>query len=67
LSKKELNLIRLKILISGIQKERFIQLEYACRIEKPDSIHGMLTLHPDLEKFTINSGKRYSTHELANY
>lgn len=48
-------------------EERFIQLEYAVRIENPDSIHGMLTLHPDLKKFEINDGKQYGTHQLAQF
>lgn len=46
---------------------RFIQLEYAVRIENPDSIEGKLTLHPDLEKFEINKTKSYSTHQLAQF
>jgi hypothetical protein len=48
-------------------EERFIQLEYAYRIENRDSIHGQLTLHPDLEKFEINKAKQYSTHQLAQF
>jgi hypothetical protein len=48
-------------------EERFIQLEYAFRIENRDSIEGRLVLHPDLEKFEINKGKSYSTHQLAQF
>lgn len=44
-----------------------IELVYALRGENPDSIHGKLTLHPDLKKFEINEGKRYTTHQLADF
>lgn len=48
-------------------KDRFIQLNYAIRREKHDDIHGKLTLDPDLEKFGINSGNQFTSHQLANF
>lgn len=44
-----------------------INLVYAFRRENRDSISGKITLHPDLEKFEINAGKRYSPHGLADF
>lgn len=44
-----------------------IDLYYAARERNPDVIQGKLKLHPDLEKFAINSGKGYSTFELADF
>lgn len=48
-------------------KGLFIQLQYAMRRENEDSIHGKLTLDSDLEKFGINSGNQFTTHQLANF
>lgn len=48
-------------------KERFIQLEYAVRRVNSDSIHGLLQLDSDLEKFGINSGNQFTTFALANF
>lgn len=45
----------------------YIHLLYDARQRNPDVIHGSLKLHPDLEKFNINSGKSYSTFELADF
>lgn len=45
----------------------FIDLYYDARQRNPDLILGCLKLHPDLEKFNINSGKSYSTFELADF
>lgn len=45
----------------------YINLLYRARQRNPDVIHGSLKLHPDLEKFNINSGKSYSTFELADF
>jgi hypothetical protein len=47
--------------------EPFIQLQYSVRREKPDVVHGKLSIHPDLKKFGINGGGRFTTHELANF
>jgi hypothetical protein len=44
-----------------------IDLYYDARQINPDVIQGKLKLHPDLEKFNINSGKSYSTFELADF
>lgn len=44
-----------------------IDLYYDARQRNPDVIQGKLKLHPDLEKFNINSGKTYSTFELADF
>lgn len=44
-----------------------IDLYYDARQRNPDVIQGKLKLHPDLEKFNINSGKSYSTFELADF
>lgn len=44
-----------------------IDLHYDARQRNPDVIMGKLKLHPDLEKFAINSGKSYSTFELADF
>ncbi|MNX72857.1 hypothetical protein D3C86_1042280 [compost metagenome] len=45
----------------------YIDLHYDARQRNPDVIQGKLKLHPDLEKFAINSGKSYSTFELADF
>lgn len=45
----------------------YINLLYDARWRNPDVIEGSLKLHPDLEKFAINSGKGYSTFELADF
>jgi hypothetical protein len=45
----------------------YINLLYDARQRNPDVIQGSLKLHPDLEKFNINSGKSYSTFELADF
>lgn len=45
----------------------YIDLHYDARQRNPDLIMGKLKLHPDLEKFNINSGKAYSTFELADF
>lgn len=48
-------------------EKKFIELVYAFRIENPDMIRGNVNLHPDLEKFEINEGKRYTTFALADF
>lgn len=48
-------------------KDMAIELTFAARVENPDEIDGKLELHSDLKKFNINSGNRYSTHELAQF
>lgn len=45
----------------------YIDLHYDARQRNPDVIQGKLKLHPDLEKFNINSGKSYSTFELSDF
>lgn len=45
----------------------YINLLYDARQRNPDVILGSLKLHPDLEKFNINSNKSYSTFELADF
>lgn len=45
----------------------YINLVYDARNRNPDFIEGSLKLHPDLEKFNINSGKSYGTFELADF
>lgn len=45
----------------------YINLLYDGRQRNPDVIEGKLKLHPDLEKFSINSGKTYSTFELSDF
>ncbi|MCG9792508.1 hypothetical protein [Flavobacterium algicola] len=45
----------------------YINLLYDARQRTPDVIEGALKLHPDLQKFNINSGKSYSTFELADF
>lgn len=45
----------------------YIKLLYDARERNPDVIEGNLKLHPDLEKFNINSGKSYKTFELADF
>ena len=49
------------------KENRFIRLEYAVRRPNPDFIEGKITMHPDLEKFEINAGKRYNPHSLADF
>lgn len=48
-------------------EEKFIQLKFASRIENPDEIAGKVSLHPDLKKFEINEGKRYTAFKLADF
>jgi hypothetical protein len=48
-------------------EEKNIELLYAARIENPDRIKGEVRLHPDLKKFEINEGKRYTTFQLADF
>lgn len=45
----------------------FINLFYAARERNIDTICGKLKIHPDLEKFSINGGKHYSTFELSDF
>lgn len=45
----------------------YLNLVYDARDRNPDVVEGMLKLHPDLLKFNINSGKGYSTFELADF
>jgi hypothetical protein len=45
----------------------YINLLYDARQRNPDVIQGKLKLHPDLEKFNINSSKSYSTFELSDF
>jgi hypothetical protein len=45
----------------------YIDLYYDARQRNPDVITGKLKMHPDLEKFAINSGKSYSTFELSDF
>lgn len=45
----------------------YIDLHYDARQRNPDVIQGRLKLHPDLEKFNINSSKTYNTFELADF
>jgi len=45
----------------------YIHLLYDARQRNPDVIQGSLKLHPDLEKFNINSGKSYTTFKLADF
>jgi hypothetical protein len=46
---------------------KVIALVYALRRENSDFIDGKITMHPDLEKFEINAGKRHSPHNLADF
>jgi hypothetical protein len=48
-------------------EDKFIQLKFASRIENPDDITGKVSLHPDLKKFEINEGKRYTAFKLADF
>lgn len=45
----------------------YIHLLYDARQRNPDVIEGSLKLHPDLLKFSINSGKSYGTYELSDF
>lgn len=45
----------------------YINLYYDARQRHPDVILGSLKLHPDLEKFNINSSKTYNAFELADF
>lgn len=45
----------------------YINLHYDARQRNPDVILGSLKLHPDLEKFSINSSKTYNAFELADF
>lgn len=48
-------------------EDRYIELNFALRRENSDIICGIIQLHPDLEKFEINKGKRYSPYQLADF
>ena len=48
-------------------EERYINLFYNTRNINPDTVTGVLKLHPDLKKFEINQGKSYTTHSLADF
>ena len=48
-------------------EEKSIELLFAVRILNPDSIGGKIRLHPDLQKFEINGGKRYTPFKLADF
>lgn len=45
----------------------FLNLYYSVRRRNPDTIKGVLKLHPDLKKFDINGKKTYNTFELADF
>lgn len=45
----------------------FLDLKFAVRYGLEDKINGVLKLHPDLEKWAINSGKPYGNLELAQF
>ena len=45
----------------------FLNLYYSIRRRNPDTIKGVLKLHPDLKKFDINGKKTYNTFELADF
>lgn len=45
----------------------YLNLFYSVRRRNPDTIKGVLKLHPDLLKFKINGQKSYSTIELADF
>lgn len=45
----------------------FLNLHYSVRRRNPDTIKGVLKLHPDLKKFDINGKKTYNTFELADF
>jgi hypothetical protein len=45
----------------------FLNLYYSIRRRNPDTIKGVLKLHPDLKKFDINGSKTYNTFELADF
>jgi len=47
--------------------ELFLNLYYSIRRRNPDTIKGVLKLHPDLKKFDINGSKTYNTFELADF
>lgn len=47
--------------------ELYLNLYYSVRRRNPDTIKGLLKLHPDLLKFKINGQKSYSTIELADF
>lgn len=46
---------------------RYIELAFSVRRENPDLIRGEIKLHPDLNKFEINQGKRQTPHQLADF
>lgn len=48
-------------------EKRYIELAFSVRRENPDLIRGVIVLHPDLEKFEINQGKRQTPHQLADF
>ena len=45
----------------------YLNLFYSVRRRNPDTIKGLLKLHPDLKKFEINSSKTYTTFELSDF
>jgi len=45
----------------------YLNLFYSVRRRNPDTIKGVLKLHPDLKKFDINGSKTYSTIQLADF
>lgn len=45
----------------------FLNLYYSIRRRNPDTIKGVLKLHPDLKKFEINRSKTYDTFALADF
>ena len=47
--------------------ELFLNLYYSVRRRFPDTIKGVLKLHPDLKKFDINGTKTYNTLQLADF
>ncbi len=45
----------------------YLNLFYSIRRRNPDTINGVLKLHPDLKKFDINGSKTYNTLQLADF
>lgn len=45
----------------------FLNLYYSIRRRNPDTVMGVLKLHPDLKKFDINGSKTYDTFQLADF
>jgi hypothetical protein len=68
LSKKVVDAVKIEhSKIEFCYSKLYINLLYDGRQRNPDFIQGTLKLHPDLEKFNINSGKSYSTFDLADF